>query len=121
MESEDDLSNEISSIEQLKKFELTGALKLLQEIQKVEKIYDSTAAKAFGIDDTGKIMVMIHTGSRGFGHQVCTDHLRVLEQAVKKYGIWLPDKQLACAPVHSKEGEDYLKGQSSFIPRLLFQ
>jgi tRNA-splicing ligase RtcB len=57
-------------------------------------------------------MVMIHTGSRGFGHQVCTDHLRVLEQAVKKYNIWLPDRQLACAPVTSKEGQDYLKAMA---------
>jgi tRNA-splicing ligase RtcB len=55
---------------------------------------------------------MIHTGSRGFGHQVCTDHLRVLEQAVNKYNIWLPDRQLACAPVNSKEGQDYFKAMA---------
>lgn len=55
---------------------------------------------------------MIHTGSRGFGHQVCTDHLRVLEQAVTKYNIWLPDRQLACAPVNSPEGESYLKAMA---------
>jgi tRNA-splicing ligase RtcB len=55
---------------------------------------------------------MIHTGSRGFGHQVCTDHLRVLEQAVKKYNIWLPDRQLACAPITSKEGQSYLKAMA---------
>ncbi len=89
-----------------------GAGNHFLEIQKVAKIYDSAAAKAFGINDVGQIMVMIHTGSRGFGHQVCTDHLRVLEQAVKKYSIWLPDRQLACAPVHSKEGEDYLKAMA---------
>jgi len=89
-----------------------GAGNHFLEIQKVAKIYDSDAAKAFGINDVGQIMVMIHTGSRGFGHQVCTDHLRVLEQAVKKYDIWLPDRQLACAPVQSKEGADYLKAMS---------
>ncbi len=82
------------------------------EIQKVAEIYDSDAAKAFGVKDVGQIMVMIHTGSRGFGHQVCTDHLRVLEQAVRAYNIWLPDRQLACAPVHSKEGQDYLKAMA---------
>jgi len=82
------------------------------EIQKVAEIYDDKAAKAFGIDKVGQILIMIHTGSRGFGHQVCTDHLRVLEQAVKKYNIWLPDRQLACAPINSKEGESYFKAMS---------
>jgi tRNA-splicing ligase RtcB len=89
-----------------------GAGNHFLEIQKVAKIYDSVAAKAFGVKDVGQIMVMIHTGSRGFGHQVCTDHLRVLEQAVRKYNIWLPDRQLACAPVHSKVGQDYLKAMA---------
>jgi tRNA-splicing ligase RtcB (3'-phosphate/5'-hydroxy nucleic acid ligase) len=89
-----------------------GAGNHFLEIQKVAEIYDQTAAKAFGIKNSGQIMVMIHTGSRGFGHQVCTDHLRVLEQAVKKYNIWLPDRQLACAPVTSREGQDYLKAMA---------
>jgi len=89
-----------------------GAGNHFLEIQKVAEIYDSDAAKTFGVKDVGQIMVMIHTGSRGFGHQVCTDHLRVLEQAVRKYNIWLPDRQLACAPVHSKEGQDYLKAMA---------
>jgi len=82
------------------------------EIQKVAEIYDKDAAKTFGIEDINQVTVMIHTGSRGFGHQVCTDHLRVLEQAVKKYNIWLPDKQLACAPINSKEGQSYFKAMS---------
>ncbi len=86
-----------------------GAGNHFLEIQKVEDIYDSNAAKAFKIEDIGQITVMIHTGSRGFGHQVCSDHLRVLEQAVRKYDIWLPDRQLACAPVNSDEGDSYLK------------
>lgn len=85
-----------------------GAGNHFLEIQKVSKIYDIDAAKAFGIKEEGQITVMIHTGSRGFGHQVCTDHLRVLEQAVKKYNIWLPDRQLACAPIKSNEGQAYL-------------
>ncbi len=89
-----------------------GAGNHFLEIQKVSKIFDTKAAKVFGIKEEGQIMVMIHTGSRGFGHQVCTDHLRVLEQAVKKYNIWLPDRQLACAPIKSKEGQSYLKAMA---------
>jgi tRNA-splicing ligase RtcB len=89
-----------------------GAGNHFLEIQKVAEIYDSSAAKAFGVQNAGQIMVMIHTGSRGFGHQVCTDHLRVLEQAVRKYNICLPDRQLACAPVQSREGENYLKAMA---------
>ena len=89
-----------------------GAGNHFLEIQKVAEIYDPHAAKVFGIKNVGQIFIMIHTGSRGFGHQVCTDHLRVLEQATKKYNIWLPDKQLACAPVNSKEGQDYFKAMA---------
>lgn len=89
-----------------------GAGNHFLEIQKVAEIYDAHAAKVFGITTPGQIMVMIHTGSRGFGHQVCTDHLRVLEQAIKKYNIWLPDRQLACAPVNSKEGQDYFQAMA---------
>jgi tRNA-splicing ligase RtcB len=89
-----------------------GAGNHFLEIQKVSKIFDADAAKAFGIKKEGQITVMIHTGSRGFGHQVCTDHLRVLEQAVKKYNIWLPDRQLACAPINSNEGQSYLKAMA---------
>ena len=89
-----------------------GAGNHFLEIQKVAEIYDAHAAKVFGVERIGQIMVMIHTGSRGFGHQVCTDHLRVLEQAVNKYNIWLPDRQLACAPIDSKEGQDYFKAMA---------
>jgi tRNA-splicing ligase RtcB len=89
-----------------------GAGNHFLEIQKVAEIFDEKAAKVFGVDAIGQIMVMIHTGSRGFGHQVCTDHLKVLEQAVKKYNISLPDRQLACAPVNSKEGQDYFKAMA---------
>ena len=89
-----------------------GAGNHFLEIQRVSKIYNPDAAKVFGVRDEGQIMVMIHTGSRGFGHQVCTDHLRVLEQAVRKYNIWLPDRQLACAPINSKEGQSYLKAMA---------
>ncbi len=61
-----------------------------------------------GINDVGQVLVMIHTGSRGLGHEVCGDYIRLLGEAVKRYGINLPDRQLACAPVKSPEGQDYL-------------
>ncbi len=78
------------------------------EVQVVKEIFDPNIASVMGINEIGQVLVLIHTGSRGFGHQVCTDHLRVMEGAVSKYGIKLPDRQLACAPIESKEGRDYL-------------
>jgi tRNA-splicing ligase RtcB len=78
------------------------------EIQVVKEIFDPHTASIMGITNVGQVLVLIHTGSRGFGHQICTDHLRIMEQAVSKYGIKLPDRQLACAPIESKEGQDYL-------------
>jgi tRNA-splicing ligase RtcB len=76
------------------------------EIQVAREILDEEAAAAFGVSE-GQICVMIHCGSRGLGHQICTDHLKELEAATKKYGISLPDRQLACAPVTSPEGTAY--------------
>ncbi len=76
------------------------------EIQVVEEIFDDEAARVFGIEK-GSITVMIHCGSRGFGHQVCTDHLVFMGRAIEKYGLSLPDRQLASAPVNSKEGKAY--------------
>ncbi|WP_456368390.1 RtcB family protein [Geoglobus sp.] len=82
------------------------------EVQYVDKVYDEDVAKAFGLEE-GMVTVMIHTGSRGLGHQVCTDFLSVLDKAVRKYRIRLPDRQLACAPINSKEGQDYFAGMAS--------
>ena len=76
------------------------------EMQVVSQIFDPDAALAFGLR-LGQICCMIHCGSRGLGHQVCTDHLKLLETATKKYHITLPDRQLACAPIISPEGKDY--------------
>jgi tRNA-splicing ligase RtcB len=78
------------------------------EVQVVREIYDEVAAKTMGIENTGQVLLLIHTGSRGLGHQVCDDYLRIMEEAVTRYGINLPDRQLACAPLESKEGKDYL-------------
>ena len=77
------------------------------EIQYVDEIYDEKSANAIGLFE-GQVTVMIHTGSRGFGHQVCTDFLEVMERAVSKYKIELPDRELACAPYKSPEAQDYL-------------
>jgi len=76
------------------------------EVQSVREIYDKEAADVYGLHP-GQVCIMIHCGSRGLGHQVCTDHLRVLESATKRYGITLPDRQLACAPLDSPEGRAY--------------
>jgi tRNA-splicing ligase RtcB len=78
------------------------------EIQKVAEIHDEEAASRMGIKE-GTITVLIHCGSRGFGHQVCSDYLRVAEQAMEKYNISLPDRELACVPNNSEEGESYRK------------
>ncbi len=77
------------------------------EVQVVDRIEEPRAAKAMGLVE-GNITVMIHSGSRGLGYQVCDDALKKLRDVPAKYGISLPDKQLACAPVHSKEGRHYL-------------
>jgi len=78
------------------------------EVQYVEEVFHGAAADAFGVRP-GQIVIMIHSGSRGLGHQVCTDALEVMNRAVRKYGIDLPDQQLVCAPFFSREGQDYWK------------
>jgi tRNA-splicing ligase RtcB (3'-phosphate/5'-hydroxy nucleic acid ligase) len=78
------------------------------EIQVVDKIFEPETARAMGILEAGQVLVLIHTGSRGLGYQVCDDYIRVMGTAVQRYGINLPDRQLACAPVQSPEGKDYL-------------
>jgi tRNA-splicing ligase RtcB len=77
------------------------------EVQYVERIFEAAAAEALGLAE-GQIVVLIHSGSRGLGHQVCTDYLRDLDESMHRYGISLPDRQLACVPVDSKEGQEYL-------------
>jgi tRNA-splicing ligase RtcB len=77
------------------------------EVQCVEEVCDAEAAAAFGLE-VGMVTLMVHSGSRGLGHQVCTDYLGVMEEAARRRGIRVPDRQLACAPVRSPEGERYL-------------
>jgi len=84
-----------------------GAGNHFLEIQKVSEIYDEEYAKKLGIKNKDQVMIMLHCGSRGLGHQIASDYLKIHEQATKKYKIWLPDKQLVGAPANSKEGQDY--------------
>jgi len=79
------------------------------EVQRVDKIFDERAAKAMGITHEGQVTVLIHCGSRGYGHQICSDYLRVMERGAVKYGIKLPDRELACVPIKSPEAQQYLK------------
>jgi tRNA-splicing ligase RtcB len=79
------------------------------EVQKVDKIYDQVAAKSMGLDHEGQLTILVHCGSRGFGHQVCSDYLRISEVALRKYDFKLADRELACVPNNSSEGEDYRK------------
>ncbi|MFC1568518.1 RtcB family protein [Candidatus Margulisiibacteriota bacterium] len=76
------------------------------EVQYVDEIYDDKTAQAWGIFP-GQVTIMVHSGSRGLGHQVCTDYIKVMNRAAQKYGIKLPDRQLCCAPVSSPEGREY--------------
>ena len=85
------------------------------EVQKVDKIYDQVAAKSMGLDHEGQVTILVHCGSRGFGHQVCSDYLRISEVALRKYGFKLADRELACVPNNSSEGDDYRKAMYSAL------
>ena len=82
------------------------------ELQVVERVFDGATASAFGIA-AGQLTVLIHTGSRGLGHQVCTDFVRLMDTKREEYGLVLPDRQLSCAPVSSPEGRAYLGAMSA--------
>ncbi|HLG32638.1 MAG TPA: RtcB family protein, partial [Ignavibacteriaceae bacterium] len=82
------------------------------EVDVVEEIYDAKTAEVFGLFQN-QVVVLIHTGSRGLGYQVCDDYLKVLLNASSKYGFKLPDRQLACAPIQSSEGKDYISAMQA--------
>ncbi|MDP1573388.1 MAG: RtcB family protein [Coxiellaceae bacterium] len=84
------------------------------EVQVVERIYDNKAALAFGLHE-GQIIVSIHCGSRGLGHQIGTDYLVLLAKAASHLGILLPDRELACAPIKSPEGQQYIGAMNAAI------
>lgn len=83
------------------------------EIQLVDEIFDEEAAKVMGITRKGQVMVMIHSGSRGLGHQVCSEYIRKMTQAMRKYNIEVPDRELCCAPTTTPEGQAYLGAMSA--------
>lgn len=82
------------------------------EVQYVQRIFDQETASAFGLH-LNQVVVLIHCGSRGLGHQVCTDFLKRMNEAMRRYGITLPDRQLACVPAHSPEGREYLAAMAA--------
>ena len=82
------------------------------ELQYVSEIYDAPVAAAFGLR-LDQVTIMLHSGSRGLGHQVCQDHLRVMVDASRTYGIAIPDRQLCCTPLESPEGRRYLAAMSA--------
>ncbi len=82
------------------------------EVQIVQEIFDEDTAQSFGLHKN-QVVVLIHTGSRGLGHQVCTDYLKEMDAAMKNYGIKVPDRELACVPIDSKEGQRYLQAMAA--------
>ncbi|MBU0668106.1 RtcB family protein, partial [Patescibacteria group bacterium] len=89
-----------------------GAGNHFVEVDRVESVFDEETARAFGIFE-GQIVVLIHMGSRGLGHQIATDHIRTVLKAMPKYGITLPDNELACVPLSSNEGTDYYNAMAA--------
>ncbi len=81
------------------------------EVQYVDEIYDEEVAQKLGLE-IGQVTIMVHSGSRGFGHQICVDYLKVAREALKKYNIDIPDMQLACMPFNSPEGQAYFKAMN---------
>jgi tRNA-splicing ligase RtcB len=82
------------------------------EVQVVDEVFEPATARAFGVA-AGQIAVLIHSGSRGLGHQVCTDHVQRLDRAAERHGFTLPDRQLACAPLSSPEGKSYFAAMAA--------
>jgi len=83
------------------------------EVQVVDEVYDREAARAMGLEEPGQVVLFVHCGSRGLGHQVCTDYLRVAERSASQHGITLVDRQLACMPFQSDEGKRYFGAMSA--------
>jgi len=92
-----------------------GAGNHFLEVQKVTDIIDKETATKWGLNSPDQVAIMVHCGSRGLGHQIATDYLKIQEQAVNKYKIWIPDKQLVCAPVNSQEGRDFFAAMKTAV------
>ena len=89
-----------------------GAGNHFLEVQEISDVFEES--NPWGLKK-GQVMIMVHCGSRGLGHQIATDYLKIQEQAVKKYNIWLPDPQLACAPANSQEGRDFFAAMRAAV------
>jgi tRNA-splicing ligase RtcB len=96
-------------------FGTLGAGNHFLEIGRVKEVFDEGTAKIFGITGANQIVVWIHTGSRGYGHQIASDYIRVMDRAVRKYNIRIPARELGCAPLKSREAEDYYEAMSCAI------
>jgi len=92
-----------------------GAGNHFLEIARVREVFDEGVAKKFGITEQDQIVCWIHTGSRGYGHQIATDYIRVMDRAVGKYGIRIPSRELGCAPLKSREADDYYEAMSCAV------
>jgi tRNA-splicing ligase RtcB len=109
-------SSKVSNVAKQRGHEQLGTLGAgnhFLEIQVVDQIYNPDIAKVLGFDHVGQVAIMIHTGSRGLGHQVASDYLIVMERAMRKYGISVPDRELAAVPIKSKEGDDYFHAMAA--------
>jgi tRNA-splicing ligase RtcB len=107
--------NKVSKHAKERGFEQSGTLgsgNHFLEVQVVEEIYDPKTADQFGLFKD-QVTIMLHSGSRGLGHQVCTDYISVMLKAAQKYGINLPDRQLCCAPINSPEGKEYFAAMAA--------
>jgi tRNA-splicing ligase RtcB len=89
-----------------------GAGNHFVELQRVDTVFDAAAADAYGLRE-GEVTVLIHSGSRGLGHQVCSDYVKRMDAVLSRYGISLPDRQLSCAPASSPEGAEYLAAMAA--------
>jgi len=92
-----------------------GAGNHFLEISRVKEVFDEKAAKVYGITGPDQVVVWVHTGSRGYGHQIATDYIRVMDRAATKYNIRVPSRELVCAPIKSREAQDYYEAMSCAI------
>ncbi len=92
-----------------------GAGNHFLEIARVKEVFDESVAKTFDISGPDQVVAWIHTGSRGYGHQIATDYIRVMDRAAGKYGIRIPSRELGCAPLGSREAEDYYEAMSCAV------
>ena len=92
-----------------------GAGNHFLEIARVKEVYDEATAKTFGITGPDQIVAWIHTGSRGYGHQIASDYIRIMDRAVRNYGIRIPSRELGCAPLKSREAEDYYQAMACAV------